>query len=154
MWAVSAPRPAFHRCAELIIGRARSSRTDSGWRIACGCHLCTRRRDTDPSPTRAWESVAGLLILTLWFWSAANGVRRPPLEVRLEIQYEIPVRQPAQPRPAPRGEADVLVAGPDWAVMFPTGLRRDALLAVLRGALGQLDGRASQDERQDNLSGG
>lgn len=95
-----------------------------------------------------------LLILTLWLGSAANGARRPPLEVRLEIQYEIPVRQPARQRTAPREEADVLVAGPDWALMFPTGLRRDALLAVLRGALGQLDGRGSPDERHDSVSGG
>lgn len=94
-----------------------------------------------------------LLILTLWLRSAANGVRRPPVEVRLEIEYEIPVRPPAPQLAAPRREADVLFAGPDWALMFPTGLRRDALLAVLRGALGQLDWRASQDERHDRLSG-
>jgi 1-acyl-sn-glycerol-3-phosphate acyltransferase len=115
--------------------------------------VCTRRQDTDHPPTRAWESVAGLLILTLWLWSAANGARRLPLEVRLEIQYEIPVRQPAQPRTALRREADVLLAGPDWAIMFPTGRRRDALLAVLRGALGQLDWRDSQDEWHEPLPG-
>ena len=120
-------------------------------RIAWGRHVCTRRLASDHPPTRAWESDAVLLILTLWLGSAANGARRPPLEVRLEIQYEIPVRQPTQQHTAPRREADVLLAGPDWALMFPTGVRRDALLAVLRGALGQLDWRASQDEPHEHL---